>query len=176
MPRLYWPNLSRKEACPANCEFSDTILIFDKEHNLQTCTISALHLTCEKKPGSYQFAEQSQFNALILRYIKESNDFGNSEPHPDESLNMGKTETEVRITAKIPSTTSGSDLSVGVIKIDSPRPTGGPIPTQLTPLSRQAKKDLKRYEGLFDKARSKKRACSFSGCVQNKSVIIRYSP
>lgn len=89
---------------------------------------------------------------------------------------MSKTEMEVRITAKIPSTTSGSDLSVGVIKIDSPRLTEGPIPTQLTTLSRQAKKDLKRYEGLFDKARFKKRARSFSGCVQNKSVIIRSSP
>jgi hypothetical protein len=89
---------------------------------------------------------------------------------------MSKTEMEVRITTKIPSTTSGSDLSVGFIEIDGPRPTEGPMPTQMIPLSGQAKKDLKRYESLFDKARCKKRVCSFSGCIQNESAIIRSSP
>lgn len=88
---------------------------------------------------------------------------------------MNKTEMEVRITMEFPSTSSGSDLSVGFIEIDGPRPTESLMAMQMTHLSGQAKKDLKRYENLFDKVRRKKRACSFSGCIQGESVIIRSS-
>lgn len=112
--------------------------------------------------------------ASILQYIQESNDFGHSETPPHETLNMVKIGMEVRITPKIPITTFGSDLSVGLVQIDVPRSTEGPMPTQMKPLSWQAKKNLKRYESLFGKARRKKRACSFSGCIQNESAIIRY--
>lgn len=69
---------------------------------------------------------------------------------------------DVRITSEIYSATSELDLSVGILEIDGPIPTEVPLPTQMTHLSWQAKKDLKRYEGFFDKVRRKKRACSFS--------------
>ena len=126
---------------------------------------------CEKKLGSYQSAEQHQSAQqrqscpVILRYSNESNDLGHSETRPHESFNISKTEVDVKITSEIRSATSELDLSVGILEIDSPRPTEGPLPTQMTHLSGQTRKDLKRYERLFNKARRKKRACSFSGCA-----------